>query len=236
MGKKAQLFVIPLKAEKLLEVGLARLPENLLGVAHFGLWIFIIPFVTFFALIDGPIWIDTLFNVTPSEYVESLLGLLAEINETLGAYIRGQLLDAICVGSLTIIGLSILGVNGAVLLGTLTGFFNVVPFMAPVVGGGLALLAAAYQGLDGGTLLGVVILFGAMRILDDFVFIPFIIGSKIQLHPVVILFAVLSGFQVGGFLGLVFSIPMAAVIKVGLSVILNKKRESNLYNQKHVLS
>jgi predicted PurR-regulated permease PerM len=235
IGRRADAFAIPFRADQFMESLLTKLPENILNVVHAGLWIFIIPFVSFFALAQGRHWIDLLFEWTPSEYVESLLGMMAEVNATLGGYIRGQLLDAMCVGSLTIAGLWVLGINGAVLLGTLTGLFNVIPYMAPIVGGSLALLTGYFQGASASALYGIVLLYLGVRLLDDFIFLPFVVGSSVSLHPVLILFAILAGVHVGGFLGLVFAVPAAAVIKVVMSIVLRNRRERILLGD-HVMS
>jgi predicted PurR-regulated permease PerM len=234
--KHANRFAIPLRADNMMEGALYKLPGGLLSVAHWGLWVFIIPFVCFFALREGRDWIDKLFDLTPSEYVENLLGLMAELNATLGGYVRGQILDALCVGVFTMFGLFILGFDGAVLMGCLTGFLNLVPFMAPIVGGSVALLLGYFQGLPTSTLFGIFCLFVLVRLFDDFVFTPFVLGSSVKLHPIVMLFAILAGFELGGFLGLVFAVPAAAVIKVILSITVHNHREAVLFHKQHIIS
>lgn len=235
IGKKADGFHIPFRADRLVEIMLNKIPENISNFAHIGIWLLIIPFVSFFGLSHGQQWIDDIFDLTPSEYVESLLGLLTEVNATLGAYIRGQLLDALCVGFLTMGGLWLVGFNGVVLLGVITGVLNVVPFLAPVVGGALALLIGYFQGMSLTALVGVVCVFILIRLIDDFLLMPFVVGGVIHLHPVLMLFAILAGFEVGGFLGLVFAIPVMAVAKVILSSALLNRRAARLFqNQKMV--
>ncbi len=235
LRSKAQVLVVPFSAAKFIESLVIQMPENILNFAHAGLWIIIIPFVSFFALSHGPRWINSIFDMTPSEYVESLLGIMAELNATLGGYIRGMILESFCVGFITIIGLWCMGVNGAVLLGVITGFVNFVPFMAPLVGGGLALLTAWVQFKSASVLFGVFLLYAGVRILDDFVLIPFIVGSSVHLHPVVMVFAVLAGVELGGFIGLVFAIPAAVIIKVLLSVAVQHRKEQLMYRQ-HIYS
>jgi len=234
LGDRAEGISIPFDASKFIEQLFYKLPANILNVAHFGLWILIIPFVGFFVLTQGQKWIDMLFQWTPSEYVESLLGLLAEINASLGGYIRGTLLDAMCVGFMTMFGLLIIGLDGAVLLGFITGLLNIIPFMAPLVGGSLALLAGYFQGFSMGSLLAILVLYLSVRLFDDFLFIPFVVGQSVALHPVIILLAVLSGIELGGFLGLVFAIPVAAVVKVIVTILLRSRRESFYTHQQHV--
>ena len=220
--------LLPYHVDQFLMGMVASLPTRLLGVAHLGLWVVIIPFVSFYGLLEGPRWINTLFNVTPSSYVESLLGLLAEVNSTLGGYIRGQFLDALCVGAVSTLGLWILGVKQFVLIGVITGVLNPIPFLAPLVGASLALFLGHAQGLPASTLVGILFLFLLIRLLDDFIFIPFIVGHSVQLHPAMMLFAVLAGFEWGGLLGLLFAIPVAAVVKVALSIALHQ-RQKNIF-------
>ncbi len=226
LGKKTQSLFIPFRVDKFADSLILSLPSNLLNVAHWGLWFLIIPFVSFFALSHGKSGFDLLFQWTPSEYVESLLGLMAEINATLGGYIRGQLLDGLCVGVTTTIGLSLLGVDGAILLGCVTGLLNLVPFLSLLIGGSLALMVGIFQNQSSSVLFGILFLYGVVRLVDDFLFIPLVVGNSVRLHPVLMLFAILAGFELGGFLGLVFAVPLAAIIKVIVTVLLRGHREN----------
>lgn len=234
-GHSAKTVVLPFRADVLVDRFVASIPENISSVAHIGMWIFIIPFVCYFALAQGKAWIKQLFDLTPSAYVENLLGLMAEVDATLGGYIRGQLLDALCVGTLTMAGLWFLGFDQSILIGLLVGFLNPVPFLAPIVGGSITLLMGYFQGMSASALIGIFILFVFVRLCDDFVFTPFIVGQSVQLHPVVMLFAILAGVEVGGFLGLVFAVPAAAVLKVILSAVVSDRRESALLGSGHIV-
>jgi len=236
LKSRAKIIVIPFAAQKFLESLVLQLPQNVLSVAHVGLWIIVIPFMSFFALSHGKRWMDLIFDITPSEYVEGLLGIIAELNATLGGYVRGVIIESFCIGLLTIIGLLIMGVKGAVLIGFVTGLVNFVPFMAPLIGGGLALLTAYFQFKSLSVLFGIALLFISLRLFDDFVLIPFVVGSSVHLHPVVMVFAVLAGVELGGFLGLVFAIPVAVIIKVFLSVALQHRKEQLMFRQQHVYS
>ncbi len=235
-GHTLQTKLLPYHLDQFLMSLAASLPMRLLGVAHLGLWVVIIPFVSFYGLSEGPRWINTLFNVTPSAYVESLLGLLAEVNASLGGYIRGQLLDALCVGAVSTLGLWMLGVKQFILIGVITGVFNPVPFLAPLVGASLALFLGHAHGLPASTLVGIVLLFLLVRLLDDFIFTPFIVGHSVQLHPAMMLFSVLAGFEWGGLLGLLFAIPVAAVVKVALSIALHQRQKNILTSINSVIS
>lgn len=225
VGRRARVFEIPFHAEIFLDRVIAALPSKFLNVAQWGLWVLIVPFVSFFGLSQGHKWIDMIFQLTPSEYVESLLGLLAEINATLGGYLRGLVLESLCVGVLTTLGLAALGVDGFVFLGVLTAFLNIVPFLAPVVGGAIAILMAIFQGAASSTLLGILILFLCVRLFDDFVLIPFVIGHSVQLHPLLMLFAILAGFEIGGIMGLLVAVPGTAILKVIATVLMRTREE-----------
>jgi len=235
-GNHARPIAIHFDPVHLFDRLVMSLPRNIMNVAHWGLWIFIIPFVSFFALTQGKSWINVVFQWTPSEYVESLLGLLAEVNATLGGYIRGQILDGLIVAVLIMSGLSLLGVDGAVFLGCITGFLNFVPLLAPIVGGTLALMAAVFQEQSISVLTGIFFLYLTVRLLDDFIFIPLVVGHNVRLHPVLMLFAVLAGFELAGFLGLVFAVPATAVIKVIVSIIWRGRQDSTITKVPHVYS
>ena len=236
MGERAKSIMIPFRADDLMTGVFLKLPENAASVAHAGMWVIIIPFVCFFGLSRGKQWIDALFNLTPSQHVESLLGLLAELNATLGAYLRGVMIESLCVGLLTILGLHFMGVDNAVLLGVITALVNPIPFMAPIIGGGLALLMVYFQLQSVSMLLAVAILFISIRLVDDFVLIPFVLGRSVHLHPVVMVFSVLAGVELGGFLGLVFAIPVTVVLKVILSLLFQSRQERVFIRQGHVVT
>lgn len=235
-GDRAPVVAIPFDADLLLQSLFRTLPANLLNVAHLGLWAFIVPFVCYFVLSQGRHWIDTLFNWTPSRYVESLLGLFAEVNATLGGYFRGVLVESGIVAVLTIAGLGLLDVNGAILIGFVTGLLNMVPFLAMSVGGFVALLAAYLQGASTSILFGVALLYIGIRVLDDVFIIPFVMRQNVRLHPVLTLFAILAGVEVGGFVGLVFAIPVAATVKVVFVILFRDKRGPVLASRPHVYS
>jgi len=236
IGSRAEVLAINFRADDFLQDMFFKLPQNILSFFHAGLWIVIVPFVSFFGLSHGRKWIDVIFSLTPSEYVESLMGLLAELNATLGGFLRGVLMESICVGFLTMVGLLFMGVEGAILIGIVTGIVNFVPFLAPIIGGGLALSSAYFNQASLSVLFGICILFTVIRLFDDFVLIPFVVGSSVQMHPVWTLFAILAGVELGGFVGLVFAIPVAVIVKVFLSISLRSRRESFIGRQQNVYS
>jgi predicted PurR-regulated permease PerM len=235
-GVRVRNSVIPLQSEQLVAQAISGIPSNFLNVLHVGLWAFVIPFVGFFALAQGRAWIDTIFDWTPSEHVETMLGFIAELNARLGGYIRGVILESVCVGVITIIGLWLLGIDGAVLIGVITGIVNVVPFMAPVIGGTLAIAAGYFQGKAVAVLLSVLLLYILVRLFDDMVLVPFVVGSQVQLHPVAILLAVLTGIELAGVLGLLFAVPITVILKVVLGVFLRSQREGPSLKHHDILS
>jgi len=236
LGGNAANIVVPFRAEDLVQTLFSSIPGSLLNFAHFGLWVFIIPIVSFFALGQGKRWINHLFQLTPSQYVESLLGLMAEINATLGGYVRGLFLESAFVGFLTMAGLLAMDIKGAILLGFVTGVLNVVPFLALIIGGVVAIIAGYVQTQSWAVVLMILTLFLVVRLVDDIFIIPFVIGSQVSLHPIVTLFAILAGVELGGFVGLVFAIPAAAVVKVVLTIILRNRSENFLPSSGHVYS
>ncbi|MFN0118367.1 MAG: AI-2E family transporter [Elusimicrobiota bacterium] len=236
LGESAKQFVISFHSEKILGRFLMNFLSNILNAAHWVIWIVVIPFSCFFGLKDGEKWNRILFNNTPSHYVESLLSFLAEINTTLGGYVRGQLLEASCVGGVTMVGLWLLGFKGALIMGLITGLFNFVPFLAAIAGGGIALIAAYFQGLPTNILIAIALLYLVIRLLDDFLFIPLVLGSSVQLNPLVMVFSILAGSELAGFVGLILAIPVAAMIKVVLGVIIDHRKDNILIEEKHIYS
>ena len=111
-------------------------------------------------------------------------------------------------------GLMVIGLDLALLIGVLAGLASIVPYMGFVIGFGAALLAAVFQFHDWLPLVGVLVVFGVGQMLESMVLTPLFVGDKIGLHPVAVIFALMAGGQLFGFVGMLIALPVAAVIMV----------------------
>ncbi|HTP12957.1 MAG TPA: AI-2E family transporter, partial [Bacteroidota bacterium] len=138
------------KAHVALEAGLQMLGDSLGQMAGFAVNLAIVPFITYFVLAQGDTAMKHLIERVPNKYFEMTLNVLHKISKDLVGYLKGWLLDSAIIGLLSVVGLTILGVQYSVLIGTLAGIANLIPYLGPVVGASLAILVSLTQTGDFG--------------------------------------------------------------------------------------
>jgi predicted PurR-regulated permease PerM len=169
-------------------------------------------------------WPDYL-PLTESRTKEEVVFVLRAINDCMIVFFRGQVLVALCVGTLLAIGYMILGLNYAVLLGVVAGVLGIIPYLGTIVSLVLALTVAAVQYGDWRHPLTVLGIAAAVKVLEDLVISPKIMGNRSGLHPLTIILAVMIGATLlGGFLGAMLAIPMTAVLRTLMFRYVWKKR------------
>ena len=141
--------------------------------------------------------------------------LLTDINSIISRFIRGQLLDALIVGILSSIGLSIIGLDFAVLIGMTAGIANIIPYFGPVIGSVPAVIVGLLSGNPISALLAVVVLVVVQQI-DGALIAPKIVGDSVGLHPVFVMLSILIGGAYFGLWGMLLAVPTAAIIKMFL--------------------
>lgn len=175
---------------------------------------------TFFLLLEAGRIGPAITRFTPTAMREELGPWLARINSVLGAYIRGQLFLVVLMSVVSYIALTILGVRYAPLLAIFTGLVETMPFVGPYIAGGTAVLVALTQGYapfgwSPTTLaIAVALTYTVLRQVEDNFVMPFVVGRLVHLHPLVVIFSVLSGATLAGILGLLLAVPVAATIKI----------------------
>jgi len=172
------------------------------------------PVVAFYLMRD---WDDILLRVRgmlPRDIEQTFVSLSIECDEVLGAFLRGQLLIMFLLGCVYAIGLYLIGLDLAIMIGVLAGLASIVPYLGFFVGIIAAAIAAMFQFQDAIYLVYVALVFGVGQALEGWVLIPWLVGEKIGLHPVAVIFAVLAGGQLFGFVGILLALPVAAVIMV----------------------
>lgn len=176
--------------------------------------IFIIgPVLGFYILMDLPRIRERTRDLVPESWRAEAVHVTVQVGKVVGGFVRGQLLVALIVGILSSIGLALLGVPFWLIIGMTAGLLNMVPFIGPFVGGALAAIVSLVF-KDVATALWAVVMFAAVQQFDNHVISPNVLRSRVQLHPVFILLALLLGASLGGFFGLLIAVPVAAVGKV----------------------
>jgi len=174
----------------------------------------LIPVVAFYLMRDWDLLVAKIRSLIPRKNEDRIVGLITECDEVLSAFIRGQLLVMLSLGCIYATGLWIVGLKMAVLLGMLAGIASIVPYLGFIVGILTAGLAAAFQFQDMMPLVYVAMVFGVGQLLESFVLTPVLVGDRIGLHPVAVIFAIMAGGQLFGFVGVLLALPAAAVIMV----------------------
>ena len=190
----------------------------------------ITPVVAFYLLADWPRVVARIDDALPREHAPTIRALAGEINDTIAAFVRGQ--GTICLILVVIysVGLTLLGLRYSLLIGLAVGLMSFVP----VVGGALGLILAGGVALAQGwpdltLLLKVVALFAAISIVDSSLLSPRIVGPKVGLHPVWLIFSVLAFGSLFGLVGVLIAVPVAAAIAVLVRFALRLYLESEVY-------
>lgn len=188
----------------------------------------------FYLLRDGPQLSASLRRVLPRPHREELLLLLGRINSVLGQYVRGQVILIAIMTTATTIGLSILQVPFSVLLGFITGILETIPIVGPITAGTFAVLVAlGHPAPFGWTQVGyagvVAVMYTVLRHVEDYLVVPYVIGRIVELHPLVVILALLAGGAIGGLLGILVAVPVAASLRLALLYTLAKMRDEDPY-------
>jgi predicted PurR-regulated permease PerM len=198
---------------------LQRTPSFALGIIPMIEVAFLVPFISFFFIREGHDWRDHLVAVIPSRYAEMFLNLFFELDNSLGRYERGILLEAFCVGFLAFTGFWAIHLNYALPIAVIVGMANVAPYVGPIIGVILGGGAALFQWGTMAGLLKVLIVCAGVRFVEDWFIQPTVLQNAVHLHPVLVLLALMSGAQLFGFWGLLFAVPVACMIKVLFEVL-----------------
>ncbi|WP_291189659.1 AI-2E family transporter [Frateuria sp.] len=191
----------------------------------------LIPVVSFYLLRDWDRLIAYVDRVLPRSVQPTVAHLARESDAVLGAFVRGQLLVMLGLGIFYGVGLTLVGLSVGPLIGMVAGLLSFVPYLGFMVGFGAAIIAALVQYGDWTHPLIVCGVFVVGQLLEGYVLVPKLVGDKIGLHPVAVIFAVLAGGYLFGFLGVLLALPAASVIMVLLRYLLERYRLSELYTE-----
>ncbi len=212
----------------------SQAPRTALTVAqrlfHLLIELFVYLTATFFFFIQGDRFVGWLRGLLPTRYQREAERVLGEINSTLGAYLRGQALLVIIMSSVTYVTLRVYDMPYAFALALATGLLELIPILGPWSAGAIAVSVAA---LDPSPPFGwsnlmqaaaIAITYFTLRQLEDILVIPNLIGRIIHLHPLLVISMLLVGTAIGGILGLLLAVPIAAVARILLRYIYSKLR------------
>lgn len=191
--------------------------------------IVLLPVLTFFFLRDWDVFVERVATLVPPRLKATTTQLARESADILRAFLRGQFLVMLILGALYGIGLWLVGLDLGILIGLVAGLLTFVPYLGPATVIVLGGIAALVQYGDWQHLVGVAVVFGVGQVIESYVLTPKLVGDRIGLHPVAVIFAVLAGGQLFGFLGMLVALPVAAVANVLLKHAHERYLHSTLY-------
>ncbi len=178
--------------------------------------IFAIIFCIYF-LIDGvPLkkyWGRVLRALAGERVYKGFCSFIGRADHVFSGYIRGQLADALIVALMASVALTFAGVKYAILIGILSGIGNLIPYVGPIVGYGSTILVCLLNGDLKRMLIGIVVFF-VIQTIDGNVINPKLLSASIEIHPMLVIIALISGSAIGGFMGMLLAVPVAALIKL----------------------
>src|SRR6185437_12735026 len=201
-----------------------------LAIANLLALLLITPLVAFFMLRDWPTIVAKCDELLPRAYADTIRTQMCLVDATISGYIHGQALVSLIVGVYYAVALSIVGLNFAFILAIVVGILSFIPFVGEAVGVLLALGLAAMQWGTWGKLTVVAVIFVVGHLLASDFLQPKLIGSRVHLHQVWVIFALLAFGELFGFLGVLLALPAAAVTGVVVRFALSRYRQSSLYD------
>jgi predicted PurR-regulated permease PerM len=202
---------------------------------RFVIWItgiVLVPLVTFYLMRDWHKLLDALRDMLPRNIEPVAVQLTRDCDEALGGFLRGQLMVMISLGIIYSIGLLIVGLNNAIAIGMIAGLVSFVPYLGAIIGILLAGVTAVIQNFDFWFLLSVALVFTVGQLIESFVLTPKLVGDRIGLHPVLVIFAVMAGAHLFGFIGILLALPVAAAGTVLVRFIYRNYKLSSVYKQR----
>lgn len=195
--------------------GVARLSRSGATALAVGLNLVMVPVVTFYLLRDWDLLVARVDEHLPRKHQPAIESFLRDADAVLGSFIRGQMLVMAALATIYTLGLWAVGLKLALLVGLLAGLLSFVPYLGTLLGVVMAVVAVLLQSPGLIPLAGVAVVFTVGQLLEGAVLTPLLVGDKIGLHPVAVIFAVMAGGQLFGFVGVLVALPVAAVMAVG---------------------
>ena len=215
---------------------LLKVAQSGLNFIQIGGTVVLIPIIAFYFLLDWDRMLDNMRRLIPRPYEKSTLHIVGECHSVLGAFVKGQFLVMFLLGTVYAVGLQIIGLEIGLIIGMVAGLASIIPYLGFAVGMIAAVIATLFQfGIDWMQLVLVGVVFMVGQAVEGYVLQPFLLGDKIGLSPVAVVFAVLAGAQLAGFLGMLIALPVAAIIVVLLRHARDCYEKSRIYGQSPVV-
>ena len=207
----------------------AKVSKSGLAIVGWMLNLVIIPVAAFYLMRDWDLLVERVHALIPRSVEPTVSRLVRESDRTLSSFLRGQLSVMIVLGLIYGIGLWLVGISVGPLIGMIAGLISFVPYMGAIVGMAMGVIAAVVQYQDVFHVAMVMVVFVIGQSLEGYVLVPKLVGDSIGLHPVAVMFAILAGGELFGFVGVLVALPVAAVVMVVLRYLYERYTASELY-------
>lgn len=203
-------------AQDIVPIVLGHLKTGGMALLGFVANLFLIPMVMFYLLQEWPRILDALQRIVPRPWLPRTMRIINDIDSVMSEFLRGQLSVMMLLAVFYSVGLWFSGLNFALPVGVLTGLLVFIPYVG--FGGGLilAILAALLQAEGWPPLVGVAVVYGLGQLVESFLLTPYLVGERIGLHPLAVIFALMAFGQLFGFVGVLVALPVSAALLVGL--------------------
>ena len=209
---------------------LDSLVNSAAGLVNIVVLVVLVPVITFYWLLDWDRMVAAIDGLLPRDHAPAIRQLGREIDATLAAFIRGQGLVMLSLGSYYGIALMLVGLQFGLAVGFVAGLISFIPYVGAIVGGALAFGLALFQFWgQWGWIAAVVVIFFAGQFLEGNILTPKLVGTSVGLHPVWLIFALSAFGALFGFVGLLVAVPMAAALGVVVRFAIAHYRDSLLY-------
>ncbi|MFN5352291.1 MAG: AI-2E family transporter [Alphaproteobacteria bacterium] len=199
------------------------------SILNFLSLLFVTPIVTFYVMKDWPSFVTNIKSLIPRKYLAVTLDLSKEVENNLSGFLRGQSNVCLILAFYYAVTLTLHGLQYGLLVGLLTGLFSFIPYVGFAIGLILALIISIFQFGDFVQIAITAGIFVFAQIIESYYLTPKLIGKKVGLHPVWIIFAVFAGGVMFGFTGILIALPLATVISVLVRFTIRQYKEGNFY-------
>ncbi len=198
---------------------LQKIPQRIFSFLPLILYVLVIPFATFFFLLDAQRIMKKIIGYIPNRYFEISLNIIHNLNKQFGLILRGMLTSALIISTLASFGLWLIGLEYPILVGIFAGLANLIPYFGPVAGTIAAFIVAIVTGAPPVFFLYIIFVFLVVNVMDNVLVQPLVLARAANLHPLVVIFLVLTGSKLGGILGMLLAVPTASLLQVVLIIL-----------------
>jgi predicted PurR-regulated permease PerM len=216
-------------AQDIVPIVLGHLKTGGIAFLAFVANLFLIPMVMFYLLQEWPRILDALERIVPRPWLARTMRIINDIDSVMSEFLRGQLSVMMLLAVFYSVGLWFAGLNFALPVGVLTGLLVFIPYVG--FGGGLilAIIAALLQAEGWPPLVGVAVVYGLGQLVESFLLTPYLVGERIGLHPLAVIFSLMAFGQLFGFVGVLVALPVSAALLVGLREVQGAWLSSPVY-------